>query len=285
MKAKQTGRTLCFRAEAQCCQTTILSFLLFPFHFMSDKLNVQDPTTEGFVQPLYAPIKRRSFFMYAGATAGATALVLAGCSKDDDNNQPAASGIVDVGSGDVGVLNYAYALEQLEAAFYAKVLTGTYFTNLNPASAERQIFTDIALHERIHADFFKAAITAAAPTQIIPDLKPDFSKIDFNSRDNVLATAKTFEDLGVAAYNGAGRFITDAKYLTLAGKIVSVEARHAGLIRDMISANSFVGEDVVNFNLTGANARQEKSKLPAEVVAAANGFLMEGSKISATKLV
>ncbi|RZK29896.1 MAG: ferritin-like domain-containing protein, partial [Hymenobacter sp.] len=56
-------------------------------------------------QPLYTPIKRRSFFMYAGATAGATALVLAGCKKDDNNNP----GLVSVGSGDAGVLNYAYA--------------------------------------------------------------------------------------------------------------------------------------------------------------------------------
>jgi len=49
--------------------------------------------------------------MYAGATAGATALVLAGCSKSDSS-----PGTTDVGSGDFGVLNYAYALEQLEAA-------------------------------------------------------------------------------------------------------------------------------------------------------------------------
>ncbi|MEJ7661059.1 MAG: hypothetical protein WKG07_16295 [Hymenobacter sp.] len=32
-------------------------------------------------QLLLAPIKRRSFFLYAGATAGATALVLAGLQR------------------------------------------------------------------------------------------------------------------------------------------------------------------------------------------------------------
>ena len=51
--------------------------------------------------------------------------------------------------------------------------------------------------------------------------------MDFNSRDSVLKTARTFEDLGVAAYNGAGQLLERGEYLLLAGKIVSVEARHA----------------------------------------------------------
>ncbi|MFC7667134.1 hypothetical protein ACFQT0_06665 [Hymenobacter humi] len=77
---------------------------------MSDNLQPRGSDDASFAQPLYTPIKRRSFFMYAGATAGATALVLAGCSKDEDNT-PTNNGI-SLGSGDVGVLNYAYALEQ-----------------------------------------------------------------------------------------------------------------------------------------------------------------------------
>ena len=249
---------------------------------MPAKSSITPTPVEGLARPLYSPVKRRSFFLYAGATAGATALMLAGCGKDDENKpDPSSGGIVDVGAGDTGVFNYAYALEQLEAAFYAQVLTGLYFTGLSATSAERQIFTDIALHEKIHADFFKTALGPGA----IKALTPDFSKVDFTSRDSVLATAKAFEDLGVAAYNGVARFITDAKYLIVAGKIVSVEARHAALIRDMITPNSFVGSDVVDFSLTSATARQEKSKIPVEVLATANMFLMEGSKVSATKLV
>ena len=239
-------------------------------------------------RPLLTPIKRRSFFMYAGATAGATALVLAGCSKDDDNDP----GVTDVANGssdpNIAVLNYAYALEQLEAAFYASVLTGTYFSGAS--AAEKQIFTDLALHEKIHADFFKTALAANA----IKALTPNFSAVNFNDRTSVLNTAQAFEDLGVQAYNGAGRFITNADYLTLAGKIVSVEARHAGLIRDLISYNSFVGpvsgstvtsNAVIDPSTTSLTARQEQSKLPAVVLATANTFLAEGSKISASSLV
>ena len=48
--------------------------------------------------------------------------------------------------------------------------------------------------------------------------------------------------------------------------------------------NSFVADDVVNFNKTGINARQEKSKLPAEVLAVANTFLAKDSQVSANNL-
>ncbi|MBC6990751.1 MULTISPECIES: ferritin-like domain-containing protein [Hymenobacter] len=237
----------------------------------------QNGTDEAeFAKPLYVPIKRRSFFMYAGATAGATALLLAGC-KDEDNNvaAPTTPGMVSVGTGDVGVLNYAYALEQLEAGFYTQVRTGTYYTGLAATSAEKQILDDLYYHEVIHREFFKAAITAAAPTQIIKALEPDFSKIDFNSRTSVLGTAKAFEDLGVAAYNGAGRYIQSAQYLVIAGKIVSVEARHAAIIRDLVAEASFVDSDVVAIGSTGL----ELSKEPSVVVATANTFLKDGSKL------
>ena len=49
---------------------------------MSDTLRPTDSQSPQPGQPLLARIKRRSFFMYAGATAGITALALAGCSKD-----------------------------------------------------------------------------------------------------------------------------------------------------------------------------------------------------------
>jgi hypothetical protein len=221
-------------------------------------------------QPLYTPIKRRSFFMYAGATAGATALVLAGC-KDDNNNMP---GMVNVGTGDVGVLNYAYALEQLEADFYTQVRMGSYYTGLAAGSAEKLIFDDLYYHEVIHREFLKAAITGASATPIKP-LTTVYPAGTFNSKATVLATAKAFEDLGVAAYNGAGRRISSPNYLVIAGKIVSVEARHAALIRDLVSEGTFVGSDVVT---VGAGST-EISKDPATVVATANTFLAEGSKL------
>ncbi|HET9502476.1 MAG TPA: ferritin-like domain-containing protein [Hymenobacter sp.] len=252
------------------------------------------PHEAGIDRPLHVPIKRRSFFMYAGATAGATALVLAGCDKDDNNNPS----LLDVGSGDGGILNYAYALEQLEAAFYAQIKLGSYYTGSAITAAEKQIFDDLALHEAIHRDFLKAALAAASITPL-PDLKPEFGSINFGDRNSILEAAQTFEDTGVAAYNGAGRFLTSNANLALAGKIVSVEARHAALIRDLRSYNTFVDNTVVNLFTQTAGAApgtgsaaspqgngnpgpgQERSKRPPTVLASVNNFLADGSKLSA----
>jgi hypothetical protein len=239
---------------------------------MSHKLlSDTQPQEAGLDQPLYTPIKRRSFFMYAGATAGATALVLAGCKKDD-NNMPNSSA-VSLGNGNLSVLNYAYALEQLEAAFYAQVVK-------TPASdfktGELAYFTQVAAHEAIHRDFLKAAITNVAKGTPIMDLTPNFSSITFTSRASVLGAAQAFEDLGVAAYNGAGKLITattdglGAAFLTLAGKIVSVEARHAAYVRDLVNPGSFASSPQVD-NATGL----DMSMTPTAVIAAAQKYITQ----------
>jgi hypothetical protein len=182
---------------------------------------------------------RRRFLGIAGAATGLIA-VASGCKKDEVTSNNTLDGI-DLGSGDPGILNYAYALEQLEAAFYTQVIMSQ-FSGIS--STETALLTDIRDHEVAHREFFKTALADAA----IIDLEFDFSSIDFGSRESVLSTAKAFEDLGVSAYNGAGRLIETADYLTLAGKIVSVEARHAAWIRDIISNGSFADESVIDVN-------------------------------------
>ena len=214
--------------------------------------------------------RRRAFIKYTGLTTGVAALTLAGC-KDDDDNMPNEG--VDLGSGDPGMLNYAYALEQLEAAFYTMVCSDGSFTTIFSES-EQSMLKDIRDHEITHREFLKAALADKA----IADLEVDFSSIDFSKRDSVLGAAKTFEDLGVSAYNGAGNLIADANYLLIAGKIVSVEARHAAAIRDMIDPKtaSFSGDDVVDSNgLDGA-------KMPSEVLSAAASYLK--TKVNASNL-
>lgn len=194
-------------------------------------------------QGLIQKADRRQFLKLGSLTVAGAGLLLMGC-KDDEEMMPTMPGMVSLGSGDLGILNYAYALEQLEAAFYAEVMKGGYFAN---ASAEEKIIMgDLEKHERAHREFFKVALGSNA----IADLEVDFSSIDFSSRNSVLTAAKTFEDLGVAAYNGAGQFLESADLLLIAGKIVSVEARHAAAIRDLINPNSvdFAGDDLIDAN-------------------------------------
>lgn len=222
---------------------------------------------------------RRNFLKISGLTMVGTSLLIAGCS-DDDNNGPTPSnslpgvrnGKFDLGGGDFGVLTYAYALEQLEADFYTKVVNASAF-NTNFTDEDRAVLVDLYNHEVIHREFFKAALTGALPDpskQLLPTLQFDYSGLDFNSRTTVLATAKALEDTGVAAYNGAGRLITNPEYLLLAGKIVSVEARHASAIRSLINPNSkdFAGDDVVD-PITGLDV----AKTPAQILDIAGGFI------------
>ena len=204
-----------------------------------------------------ANMARRSFLRYAGASAAAVAVMgaAASCKKD----RVSVNSGTDIGSGDIGVLNFAYALEQLEAAFYMQVVA-TPYSGIN--SLETTYLTDIRDHEVLHRDFFKAAIGSKA----IMTLTPDFSKINFSDRTSVLAAAKLFEDTGVQAYDGAGYLIKDPGYLTIAGKIVSVEARHAALISNLINPGSFASDQV---DSNGLN----KSASIKEILTAANGFL------------
>ena len=242
---------------------------------MSDNLQSRGADDTSLAQPLYTPIKRRSFFMYAGATAGATALVLAGCSKDKDNTPtlPAGNSMVgnaiSLGSGDVGVLNYAYALEQLEADFYTRVSALSNGATLLGGTAFAY-FQQVAKHEQIHRDFFKAALTRDASGQVLRGLTPKYPTGTFDTSASILATAKAFEDLGVAAYNGAGKLIKTAAYLVIAGQIVSVEARHAAYIRDLISNGSFAADDIVN-----ATTGLDDQKAPKDVLAIAQTYITE----------
>ena len=56
-------------------------------------------------------------------------LTMVGCNDGDGFNFMDDT-VFDLGQGDVGVLNYAYALEQLEADFYTKVVNN--FTQESP---------------------------------------------------------------------------------------------------------------------------------------------------------
>jgi Ferritin-like domain len=210
-------------------------------------------------------VNRRLFLRSAGlATSLGTIVIAAACNDDDDPMIPGTGDTVDLGSGDIGVLNYAYALEQLEAAFYTQVVQTPYS---GMTDAEKAILTDIRDHEIVHREFFKAALGDKA----IKGLTPNFAAIDFTKKDAVLGAAKLFEDTGVAAYNGAGKLIKDPNYLELAGKIVSVEARHAAVIRDLINPKSadFAGDDIIDAN------GMDKAVAPADILAAVKGYVKD----------
>ena len=218
-------------------------------------------------EDLWGVSTRRSFIRLLGL-GGTIALVpgvFAACGGDDNPTAPPGGGNgaqLDL-STDIGIFNYAYALEQLEAAFYSAVVGAGNFNTLFPDANERELLTDIRNHEVVHREFLKTALGSSA----IPALALNATTVAalIADRATILKNAQSFEDLGVAAYNGAGKQIKDARNLLVAGKIVSVEARHAAAIRDArdTTGRAFAGDDVVN--AMGLDVKMEPSAVLARV--------------------
>ncbi len=166
---------------------------------------------------------------------------------------------IDFSKGDTAVLQFAYALEQLEADFYTRVAGNFASSGLN--AAEQTIFADIKNHEVIHRDALKTILGTTNGFT----LKPVYAGVNFSSRDSILATAKAFEDLGVSAYNGAAQYLTNVNNLLVAGKIVSVEARHASAIADLIAPKTTL------FSLTPF----DDAFSPGKVATAAQAYITE----------
>lgn len=195
------------------------------------------------VDQLLQPKTRRSFLRLAavGGTAVLLPSLFAACGDDDDATGPGGgSGAVVTlnfdDPNDYGVLNYAYALEQLEAAFYTEVVARS---SSVLSADEEAIMIDLRNHEVIHREFLKAALSTNAIGSL--SLARAFTDINFTNRVAVLTAARDFEDTGVAAYNGAAQYLKSGAFLAIAGKIVSVEARHAAVIRDLLVPDAPAG--------------------------------------------
>jgi hypothetical protein len=129
-------------------------------------------------------------------------------------------------SQDVAILNFALTLEYLEAEFYTRAVRG------GALSGELLRFARVVGgHERAHVSFLRAQLGSRAVA------RPRF---DFRGTTDSPArfgpTAVALEDTGVAAYNGQGPNLTTA-VLPAAASIVSVEARHAAWIRNILRRN------------------------------------------------
>lgn len=131
---------------------------------------------------------------------------------------------------DLEVLNYALTLEHLEAAFYNMVNESGVLEG--DAAAYLQIIGD---HENAHVDALTSAISAAGGTPVMARASYNFDALgDMSTQEGILAIANVLEPTGVAAYNGAGKEISDPAILTTAGAIVQTEANHAAIIRVLI---------------------------------------------------
>jgi uncharacterized Zn ribbon protein len=234
---------------------------------------------------LLQPTTRRSFLRVLGLGGAVVMLpsIFTACNSDDTTGTGTSTNTtytLDL-SNDTGILNYAYALEQLEAAYYTAAIASAGFAALS--ANEQEVLLDLQKHEVIHREFFKAVLGSNA----IPAINFNTTTVGAltANRTVLLSTSQLLEDTGVSAYNGAGKYLTSAANLLVAGKIVSVEARHAAAIRDIRDSTGrlFAGDDVVNAQ--GLDVKAEPSTVGTSVngLNVINGSIAIGTQPDAAK--
>jgi hypothetical protein len=171
---------------------------------------------------------------------------------------------------DPDIFNFALNLEYLEAQFYVfavsgqglpdSMLSGTGTRGNADFTGARQVpFQDpvvrayareIAADEEAHVAFLRRTLGAAAVAQPALDLRGGNANSAFGAAaraagldplfnpyaddNSFLLGAFIFEDVGVTAYKGAARLITNKGFLEAAAGILAAEAYHAGLIRTVL---------------------------------------------------
>jgi rubrerythrin len=128
--------------------------------------------------------------------------------------------------GDIAILNYALALEYLQAAFYTE------------AQRRGALRGDARKAARVIGAVERAHVQALLDVLGRNAAKEPFFDFRGTTEDQVafLRTAVAFEDLGTAAYKGQAPLIQSPQILAAAVSIHSVEARHAAWIRYLVGA-------------------------------------------------
>jgi hypothetical protein len=194
---------------------------------MTHQLNLDTVDVDGAVREARDAVAgdtRLSFLRKAGVAGagvmGGGALLGAlapGALAAAQSGRPPAS----LGSGDVGIFNYALTLEYLEATFYAQAVAKISFTDPHLAALAKVI----AGHEAAHVAYLQKALGKKA----IKSPKFDFGAA-VTDQSTFTATSQVLENTGVGAYFGQAFNIVKPADLKAAVSVMTVEARHAGAI-------------------------------------------------------
>ncbi len=228
--------------------------------------------------------RRSALARFGWKVAGVAAAVAATAAS----SEPAqAQGITDA-----DIINFALNLEYLEAEFYLRAVTGQGLQSGDVtgtgtrgtvtggsavpfrSDAIRQYAQVLAVDELAHVRFLRTVLGPLAVSEPTIDLSTSFTNLaiaaglivsgqTFNPfADDVsfLLGSYIFEDVGVTAYAGAARYITNRDYLEAAGAILATEAFHGGAIRSLL-ANIGAGQaanliSALRASLSGGNNDQ-----------------------------
>jgi hypothetical protein len=125
---------------------------------------------------------------------------------------------------DVAILNFALTLEYLEAAFYTRAVRHGHL------HGDTKTFARIvARHERIHVRALKSVLKGKA----VKEPKFDFKGANLHQKV-FQKTSFVLENTGVHAYLGQAGNLKSGALLGTAATIVTVEARHAAAIAQIM---------------------------------------------------
>jgi hypothetical protein len=197
--------------------------------------NLEEVDVDGAVREAAEEVSgdTRLGFLKKGALTGGAALsggaILsalvpgAAMAASADRERPTTKlGSLTLGTGDVGILNYALLLEYLEATFYAEALKN------KVAGTDKQLaafLKETAADEAIHVAFLKKALGKSG----IAKPSFDFGKA-VTDKATFALTSYVLENTGVHAYHGQLTNIKATANLLYAAEIATVEGRHAGAI-------------------------------------------------------
>jgi len=193
---------------------------------MSDLITLESLDVDGAIRESGAAIEgdTRGDFMKKAAVGGGaligSGVLLSGFPSVALGGKPSRK-------QDIQILNYAYTLELLEAAFYNQAVENGILTDEVLATT-----TIVQAHENTHVKTLKTLLGKDA--RKIP--KFDF-KNTVTDPDVFLDTAVVLEDTGVKAYSGQGTRILQRSVVKAALSILTVEARHAAQFRQLNGQN------------------------------------------------
>lgn len=238
------------------------------------------------IQTKPAALSRRRL-LSTGAVAGAAAMLgpVSGAFAKHGVKRAASLTFADIpGTGDIQVLNFALALEDLEADLYAQALArltgggtnklGVQFKGLGiPATQPDVRFVkEFGKVEVEHSEFVRAAVTAAGGP-VLPVFKYNFGIENLNRKqvDDLLLQA---EEIGVTAYLGAIPFFSSSNspYIQPAAAILGTEARHAAVLATLY--NVLFRESNNPAPLANQNDGRDTPVAPDKVLAKVSPFIV-----------